>query len=216
MTPDKAGPDLSAQANPAGDATPSGTDEAGYRALEELQADQVAERLALQPHREGGFFKEVYRSPLEVDTPAGPRPLSTVIFYLLTATDPSRLHRLRSDELWLFHAGAPAELVLLDPAPQARSATPIQVIGVDNPQALVPGGNWLGARVLTEELTDWGAGRAPERRWTSDRRSRLGLHWTLVSCVVTPGFVYEDFELGERKRLLRDFPKARKIILALS
>ena len=182
----------------------------GCPGLEELTAGQVAERLGLTSHPEGGFYREIYRCPLEVETEAGSRPLSTVIHYLLTATQPSRLHRLRSDELWLYHAGASAQLALLG------EGLTLQVLGLDSPEVLVRGGSWMGARVLQEGQTDWGAGRAPERRWTPDRRANPELHWTLVSCVVTPGFHFDDFELGERASLLRAYPQARKVIHSLT
>ncbi len=179
--------------------------------LEELSAPEVAEKLGLEPHREGGYFRENYRSPIEVRTEAGTRALSTIILYLLTVEDPSRFHRLRSDELWLYHAGAPTELVRL-----AKPIVAQRVVGLDCPQALVPANSWMGARVLTEGQADWGAGRAPERRWTPDRRYSPGLRWTLLSCVVTPGFDYHDLEMGDRQALLRDYPAAREIILALT
>ena len=179
--------------------------------MEELSAHEVAERLELEPHREGGFFRETYRSPVEVPTANGPRPASTAILYLLTANNPSRFHRLSTDELWFYHAGAPAMLFVLSP-PAATQ----RVIGLDSPQMLVPANCWTGARVLTEDEADWGMGRAPERRWTADRRATPRLRWTLVSCVVTPGFTYDDFELADRAALLREFPQERAAILALT
>lgn len=181
------------------------------RGLRELLALEVAERFGLQLHSEGGYFRELYRSPQEVHTEAGPRPLSTAILYLLTAQDPSRFHRLRSDELWFYHAGAPVEIVLLQDGSVVR-----HVVGADVPQTVVPARSWLGARVLGEDQAAWGIGRAPERRWTSDRRFAPALHWTLVSCVVTPGFAYEDFEVADRNFLLREYPQARREILALT
>jgi predicted cupin superfamily sugar epimerase len=69
---------------------------------------------------------------------------------------------------------------------------------------------------MAESETDWGEGRAPERRWTPDRRAARTLRWTLVSCVVTPGFEYDDFELGERAALLAEFQRAKRDILALT
>lgn len=187
-----------------------------YWGLEELAAEQVAARLNLRPHREGGFFRETYRSPLQVGTDAGPRPLSTVILYLLTSDDPSRFHRLRSDEMWYYHAGGPAEMVLLAPGAAQEAAVDLQVIGLDSPQLLVPAGHWLASRVIAEDQVDWGAGRAPERRWTADRRTSLESRWTLVSCMVSPGFEYDDFELAQRESLLSQFPQARRIIKALT
>jgi len=184
-----------------------------YRSLGELTAEEVASRLDLRPHREGGFFREVYRSSLTVETQKGRRSLATVILYLLTAESPSRFHRLRFDEVWFYHAGAPAEMVLLE---HEAGAVDMQVIGLDCPQVIVPGGCWMGARVLTHRRTDWGEGRAPERRWTPDRRATPEARWTLVSCAVSPGFEYDDFEPGHRAELLRRFPQARRMILDLT
>jgi predicted cupin superfamily sugar epimerase len=188
------------------------------RSLEELTAPEVAERLALEPHPEGGYFREIYRAPIEVSTQGGTRPLMTSILYLMTTEGASRFHRLRSDELWFYHAGAAAELILLPPSSAKRTAhfPEHRAIGLDCPQALVPAQWWVGARVISESEADWGAGRTPERRWVADRRSSPEHRWTLVSCVVTPGFDYHDFELGDRKGLLRDYPLAREVILALT
>ncbi len=191
-----------------------------------LSALEVARNLGLEPHREGGYFRETYRSAVQVRTEAGERPLSTAILYLVTENEPSRFHRLRADELWFYHAGAPLELLRLgsgvsalspeeDAAPQ-KAAWESQVIGPDLPQALLPALCWAAARVVVDDQADWGVGRAPERRWTRDRRYTHDHRWTLVSCVVSPGFVYDDFELADRESLLRDYPQARQAILALT
>ena len=74
----------------------------------------------------------------------------------------------------------------------------------------------MAVRAISGEQADWGDGRAPERRWTADRRATHDLDWTLVSCVVTPGFEYADFELADQKALLRDYPLAKELILALT
>jgi hypothetical protein len=93
----------------------------------EPAAIEVAEALGLVPHREGGFFRETYRSATSVSTDAGPRPLCTAIVYLLAADSPSRFHRLRSDEVWFFHAGNPAELFLLDRAAETHGGLQAEV-----------------------------------------------------------------------------------------
>ena len=64
---------------------------------------------------------------------------------------------------------------------------------------------------MSEEQADWGEGWAPERRWTADRRANPEARWTLVSCVVTPGFEYGDFELADREALLAAYPQARRV-----
>ena len=101
----------------------------------------------------------------------------------------------------MYHTGAPAELVLLGPA-----VPEYQAVCLSRPQAFIPARRWMAARVIPEDEVDWGSGRAPERRWTPDRRAARELRWTLVTCVVTPGFDYDDFELAERDELLREFP----------
>jgi hypothetical protein len=107
----------------------SGSPRAGF---EGLNAAQIAAVLGLLPHREGGYFRETYRSPVVIPTPVGMRSLSTAILYLLTVDDPSRFHRLRFDEVWFFHAGSPVEMVFLDPLETL-------IVGPDAPQALAPG-----------------------------------------------------------------------------
>lgn len=173
-----------------------------------FSALEVVESLGLEPHREGGYFRETYRAGAIVATEAGPRPLSTAILYLLTRDDPSRFHRLRWDELWFFHRGAQAELLLLGSGataarPQSEECRPERhVVGPACPQILVPAGRWLGVRVVPDGKTGGSEGE--------------GSDWALVSCVVTPGFEYDDFELADRESLLKECPQAREAILALT
>ncbi len=198
----------------------------GRRDPAEPSVPEIIASLDLSPHREGGYFRETYRADTLVSTANGSRPTSTAILYLVTKPEPSRFHRLKSDELWLYHAGALSEMVLLKPIERpARgrgrpSDAPVlpehRVIGPGSPYGLVPAGWWVAARTIAGEEADWGSGRAPERRWTADRRSGHDEGWTLVSCVVTPGFEYADFELADQDTLLRDYPLAKELILALT
>jgi predicted cupin superfamily sugar epimerase len=191
---------------------------------EGLTAEDVIGALDLSPHREGGYFRETYRSVTTVATIHGRRSASTSVLYLLTASEPSRFHRLCSDELWFYHSGALAELIMLRPAdetPSNRSGgrqrlPEHRVVGPGSPYTLVPAGWWVAVRAIVGEQSDWGTGRAPERRWTADRRTTREYDWTLVSCVVTPGFEYTDFEMAERETLLHDFPLAKELILELT
>ncbi len=198
--------------------------------LQSLSGAQVAAVLGLLPHREGGYYGETYRSPVVVPTPAGPRALSTAIVYLLTADDPSRFHRLRFDEVWFFHAGAPVEMVFLDPFETV-------VVGREAPQALAPGGRWMGARVLepgvrsaagsgaqaepgggAEALTARNLLPPPQCNPAFAPESATGPDpaWALVGCMVSPGFEYQDFEAGERDLLLAAYPEAADYIRALT
>ncbi len=133
-----------------------------------INASAAVELWDLEPHPEGGFFRRTYVSSLTT-TPAGwpgPRPLATSILYLLPAHQQSRLHRVRGDELWLWQGGDPMRVDV--------EGTPYMV-GPDRRaghelQVLVPGGAWQSATALGDD-------------------------WSLVACVVTPGFDYADFEL---------------------
>ncbi len=163
--------------------------------------EEVAAALGLQPHQEGGYFRETYRSPVLVPTPFGPRSLATSILYLLSSESPSRFHRLRFDEIWFYHAGLATEIFLL--GSKGRSSEAGQgsyerlLLGPDSPQAVVPGGSWTAARVAPAEP---GAENG----------------WSLVGCVVSPGFEYEDFQLGVREELSSLFPAAAELIAALT
>lgn len=135
------------------------------------QGMDVAEAVAawrLAPHPEGGFFRETYRSALAT-VPAGwpgERALATAILYLLPAGQRSAWHRVRGDELWLWQGGAAMELRIGD---ETRLVGPDPAAGQE-PQVLVPGGAWQSAT----------PGAGP---------------WSLVACLVTPGFDFADFEL---------------------
>jgi len=168
-------------------------------------AAELAATLRLEPHPEGGFFRETYRAAETVVTPRGERAASTAILFLVTAQALSHLHRIRSDELWVFQGGLPLELVTLtpdgeleahvlgDPAVGARQAGRETI-----PQALAPAGCWQGARLA-------GGPHLPASR-----------AWALVSCIVSPGFEYEDFELGRRDALLAAFPEHAEIVAAFT
>jgi hypothetical protein len=135
-----------------------------------MTADEIIARLGLQPHPEGGHFREMYRAPGEV--PGQPRGASTAIYFLLKAGERSHWHRVDADEIWHFHAGAPLILSLAasQSGPVRRVRLGPQVLDGDSPQGIVPAG-WWQAAVST------GA-------------------WTLVGCTVSPGFRFDGFELA--------------------
>ena len=138
----------------------------------------LAEQLDLTPHPEGGWFRQTWASPETVTLPDGQvRPTATLIHFLLPAGEASAWHRVRSDEIWLAHLGTVRlELGGEGPTPtsdQPRLAT--YAVGVDAPagqvtQALVPAGTW--------------------------QRTLPGPSDALVSCLVSPGFDFADFELA--------------------
>lgn len=140
----------------------------------------LARQLGLEPHPEGGWFRETWRSAVPVAPAgyAGPRPAATAIYFLLCPGERSRWHVVRSDELWLWHSGGPLSLRLGGAGPEpGDSSGPAVLVGPDldagqRPQAVVPGGTWQCA--------------AP-----------AGADPVLVSCVVAPGFDYADFRLHD-------------------
>ncbi len=159
----------------------------------------MAASLGLQPHPEGGYYLETYRAAQTLQTPRGERPASTAIIFLVTAESMSRLHRLTSDELWMYQGGLPLEIVTIAPDGGLKR----RVLGDPEgegllPQVLVPAGSWQGARLAGGPHLSAGHG------------------WALVSCVVTPGFDFADFEVGERAALVAAYPQHGEVIEQLT
>jgi len=137
----------------------------------------LAQQLDLQPHPEGGWFRETWRSPVSFrpDGYDAPRAAATAIYYLLQPGEESRWHSVRSDELWFWHSGGPLALRLGGNGGHPAASTLLtlgnDIAAGEQPFALVPGGAWQSAAPA--------AGRP-----------------VLVSCVVSPGFDFADFRLG--------------------
>jgi predicted cupin superfamily sugar epimerase len=129
----------------------------------------LAEALGLEPHPEGGWYRQTWASPVDVTLPDGRvRPTATLIHFLLPAGESSAWHRVSSDELWLAHTGAVTlELGGHGPTPGSGAAV---VCDLGTPQVLVPAGVW-------------------QRTVPADADA-------LVSCLVSPGFDFADFELA--------------------
>ena len=142
-------------------------------------ARALIERLGLRPHPEGGWYREAHRSPIAVHRPDGAeRSALTLIWFLLTAGEISRWHRvLGADETWHHAGGDPLELWLLPP--EGGEARP-QLLGPL--EAPVPPG-LDGAQPVRVVPADW---------WQAARC--LG-PWSLVTCCVAPGFDFQDFQL---------------------
>lgn len=157
------------------------------------------EKLGLERHPEGGYFRQTYRADVEIAQEAlparftGPRRASTAIYFLLEAGDFSAFHRLRSDEVWHFYAGSPLIVHVIEPA-GAYSRIDLGS-GTDNRevfQCMVRAGCWFGS-----ELVEGGS-------------------YALVGCTVAPGFDFEDFEMGKRLELMRAYPEHRRVIERLT
>jgi uncharacterized protein len=132
----------------------------------------LAEQYDLQPHPEGGWFRETYRSATRFTPPGydGERPAATAIYFVLHPGEQSAWHVVTSDEIWFWHSGGSLELRFGGDG-ETPADGPVEVLGIRQPQILVPGGVWQSAVP---------AGQEP----------------VMVSCVVAPGFDYADFRLA--------------------
>jgi uncharacterized protein len=154
--------------------------------------------LNLARHPEGGWYRESYRAAAVIpgallpERFAGDRPFSTAIYFLLERGDISALHRIKSDELWHFYAGAALTVHVITP----QGGNYALKLGTDlaageSFQGMIPAGCWFGAEVSE------GA-------------------FSLVGCTVAPGFDFADFEMGRREQLLCQFPDHGGIIRLLT
>jgi len=156
------------------------------------------EHLKLQPHPEGGFYKETYRASEKIPVDGlpsrffGSRNLSTAIYFLLRTKDKSLFHRIKSDELWHFHAGDTLNIYVLTDKGLVTHQLGPNIEKGDSLHVVIPANHWFGAAV-----TDGGA-------------------YTLSSCTVSPGFDFKDFELADRTNLLNEFLPHEKIITTLT
>ncbi|KAJ1447234.1 RmlC-like cupin domain-containing protein [Pelagophyceae sp. CCMP2097] len=148
----------------------------------------------LAPHPEGGFYKETYRAAERVVGAGGRnRSAATSIHFLITPGSVSRIHRVAADEIWNFHLGGPMTVVELSGRGAVTTSLGSDVLGgVQQVQHVVKAGTWFGS--------------FPD----------AGTAFTFVGCTVSPGFEFEDFELGSRAKLLEDFPDARELIIKLT
>jgi predicted cupin superfamily sugar epimerase len=129
-------------------------------------AQDIIRKLDLMPHPEGGYFRRTYRNV------RGPqdRGYASAILYLLDSREFALWHRFDADELWLWHAGAPLTMEQgMDKTASKTVTIGPNVLSGEKPQVLVPTGMW--------------------------QRVRSHGDWTLVSCVVSPGFLLENLEL---------------------
>ncbi len=152
-------------------------------------AKEWIKKLNLEPHPEGGFYRQTDLSSTNYERNGKKFPLYTNIYFLLTKESPSHFHQLSSDELWFYHGGNPLTVHSLN-EDGGYEAT---ILGLEDGQHLhhtVVAGTIFGSTV------DHG--------------------FALVSCTVVPGFDFKDFKLFSQKELLKRYPKEREIILKLA
>jgi predicted cupin superfamily sugar epimerase len=132
------------------------------------EAQRLIEALDLQPHPEGGWYRETWRA----DATPGERAAATAILFLLEQGQRSHWHKVDATELWLFHAGSALRLrtAAADDGPIAEVRLGADILAGEQPQIRVAPGDWQAAE--------------------ADRG------WALVSCIVSPGFEFGGFTLA--------------------
>jgi hypothetical protein len=160
---------------------------------------RIVERFRLEPHPEGGYFREVYRSSMNIEhpgMPAGnraPRSAGTLIYFLLSGQDFSAFHRVRfSDEVWHLYAGGPLEIFAIDKGGKLERRELTTDLSRGEPTTMIPAGTWQSARLVP------------------------GTAWALGGCTVAPGFDYDDFEMPPGDSLVSRFPEHEATIRMLT
>jgi uncharacterized protein len=138
---------------------------------EAVETDPAA--LGMQPHPEGGWYREGWRHELSTPTPRGERSLVTCVSFLLLPGEKSAWHRVASAELWLWQGGGPLLLTVggFESDPVAGFSCELTAGG----QYLVRPDEWQSAEPATDRAV-------------------------LLACVVSPGFAFEDFSLADGAR----------------
>jgi predicted cupin superfamily sugar epimerase len=141
-----------------------------------VSADRVTElieKLGLRPHPEGGYYREIFRSPSQVAPADGraARSALTTIYFLLPQGSQSRWHQVQSDEVWHLYEGGPLELLELSQGVTDLVLHQLATIstGSDAPVHTVAARNWQAARAIA--------------------------NYALVGCTVAPGFEFADFRM---------------------
>lgn len=144
--------------------------------------------LQLQPHPEGGYYKEVFRSEAEVMRPPSllPKKACTSIYYLLEGDDFSGFHRIASDEVWYFHKGSPLHIHVIDENGE-HVINQLSDEATGNLSVVVKAGLWFAAEIPSKN------------------------GFTLVSCAVAPGFEFDEFEMGAKDRLTILYPQRASV-----
>ena len=156
-------------------------------------------KLGLEPHPEGGYFRRTFESKEQTSDQEltvhfeGKRMLYTSIYFLLTSNDVSHFHRLQSDELWYYHAGSPLSVHMIDEnGVYTEHKLGLDLENGEVPQVLVPKNTIFGSSVKDQDT------------------------FSLVGCMVSPGFEYQDFELFTQEELLSKYPEHKEIILKIA
>jgi predicted cupin superfamily sugar epimerase len=161
-------------------------------------ATDYIEKLQLQPHPEGGYYRQTYASDEQLKAAAlpprfgGDRFISTAIYFLLEGKDYSAFHRIKSDELWHFYSGGGLHIYVIHPDGKGE----VMLLGNDlangyHFQQVVKARCWFASKPANENS------------------------FSLVGCTVAPGFDFADFEMAKEGELLMEYPQHEEWIRML-
>lgn len=169
-----------------------------------MDPQYIIDRLKLQPNTaEGGYYADVYTSPIEIpnkDLPGftpvnGHHQICSAIYYFLDGNDFSAMHKVTGDMLYHFYSGDPVEMLLLYPEGYPKQSEVCifsnnMISG--NPLKLIPGGTWLGSRLLPQG------------------------NYSLMGVTMSPGFDPADYSIGKREELIKQYPQQKDLIIQLT
>ena len=161
-------------------------------------AQQLIELYNLQPHPEGGWYKETYQSKEQIDADSlperfgGSRAFSTAIYFLLEQGNFSAFHRIKSDECWHFYAGDPLVVYVLQ-----QDGTLDEIM--------------LGNDITNGQLFQY---VVPANCWFASRPA-FDSKFCFVGCTVAPGFDFADFEMADAAVLSALYPQHQTAIQEL-
>ena len=157
-------------------------------------ADYWIKHLNLIPHPEGGHYKETYKSQIflskgDLNNCVTTRRSASLIYFLLSKKEKSTFHRLKSDEIWIFNKGTSVKIYIID----KKGNLLIEKLGHDienneELQVFIPAESWFAAELI-------------------DKTS-----FCLMSCIVSPGFEWDDFELADINKLIEQYPAYTDIL----
>jgi predicted cupin superfamily sugar epimerase len=159
-----------------------------------LTAKAIIKQLNLKPlPDEGGYYRETHRDAGLIPKSvllyhSGPRSYSTSILYLITPESFSKLHAVKSTEVFHFYAGDPVRMVQINHSGTLTNITLSNKLDKGEPQVVVPSHVWQGTKLVE------------------------GGKWALLGCTVSPGFEFDDYMTGKRFDLLQKFPQHAETI----
>jgi predicted cupin superfamily sugar epimerase len=159
-------------------------------------------------HPEGGHYKEVYKNRMTIDKEdvksdfSGRRALTTSIYFLLEKGEVSHLHTLKSDELWYYHDGDPMTIVIIEDKSIRKIKLGLDIENGQRPQVLVPAGVVFGSFIEEDTANN------------DMNHNEFNHDFSLVGCMVSFGFDFQDFRLIQADELLGNFTEDEKQLIS--